>query len=140
MPCAAQLSHKSPSGQNGVNLEKGAVDTLSRSIIRSISVHPSNTHPSSAAGRAVPSFLYCSMMGPSCTTHCHAERRTVVGTLRKQKPWALCLCRNPTLRAQDWSRLRIQSLLYRSRGPLGKDYFRTTIFFPANFVTLLAVI
>ena len=46
----------------------------------------------------------------------------------------------PTLRAQDWSRLRIQSLLYRSQGPLGKDYFRTTIFFPANFVTLLAVI
>ena len=45
-----------------------------------------------------------------------------------------------TLRAQDWSRLRIQSLLYRSQGPLGKDYFRTTIFFPANFVTLLAVI
>ena len=45
-----------------------------------------------------------------------------------------------TLRAQDWSRLRIQSLLYRSHGPLGKDYFRTTIFFPANFVTLLAVI
>ena len=44
-----------------------------------------------------------------------------------------------TLRAQDWSRLRIQSLLYRSQGPLGKDYFRTTIFFPANFVTLLAV-
>ena len=46
----------------------------------------------------------------------------------------------PTLRAQDSSRLRIQSLLYRSQGPLGKDYFRTTIFFPANFVTLLAVI
>ena len=45
-----------------------------------------------------------------------------------------------TLRAQDWSRLRIQSLLYHSQGPLGKDYFRTTIFFPANFVTLLAVI
>ena len=45
-----------------------------------------------------------------------------------------------TLRAQDWWRLRIQSLLYRSRGPPGKDYFRTTIFFPANFVTLLAVI
>ena len=45
-----------------------------------------------------------------------------------------------TLRAQDWSRLRIQSLLYRSQAPLGKDYFRTTIFFPANFVTLLAVI
>ena len=46
----------------------------------------------------------------------------------------------PTLRAQDSSRLRIQSLQYRSQGPLGKDYFRTTIFFPANFVTLLAVI
>ena len=45
-----------------------------------------------------------------------------------------------TLRAQHWSRLRIQSLLYRSQGPLRKDYFRTTIFFPANFVTLLAVI
>ena len=45
-----------------------------------------------------------------------------------------------TLRAQDWSRLRIQSLLYRSQGPLGKDYFRMTIFFPADFVTLLAVI
>ena len=45
-----------------------------------------------------------------------------------------------TLRAQDSSRLRIQSLQYRSQGPLGKDYFRTTIFFPANFVTLLAVI
>ena len=44
------------------------------------------------------------------------------------------------LRAQDWSRLRIQSLVYHSQGPLGKDYFRTTIFFPANFVTLLAVI
>ena len=48
--------------------------------------------------------------------------------------------RHTTLRAQDWSRLRIQSLLYRAQGPLGKDYFRTTIFFPANFVTLLAVI
>ena len=46
----------------------------------------------------------------------------------------------PTLRAQDWLRLRIQLLLYHSQGPLGKDYFRTTIFFPANFVTLLAVI
>ena len=49
-------------------------------------------------------------------------------------------CGYCTLRAQDWLRLRIQSLLYRSQGPLGKDYFRTTIFFPANFVTLLAVI
>ena len=45
-----------------------------------------------------------------------------------------------TLQAQDSSRLGIQSLQYRSQGPLGKDYFRTTIFFPANFVTLLAVI
>ena len=45
-----------------------------------------------------------------------------------------------TLRAQDSSRLWIQSLQYRSQGPLGKDYFRTTIFFPANFVTLLAII
>ena len=26
------------------------------------------------------------------------------------------------------------------QGCLGKDYFRTTVFFPANFVTLLAVI
>ena len=31
-----------------------------------------------------------------------------------------------TLRAQDSSRLRIQSLQYRSQGPPGKDYFRTT--------------
>ena len=47
---------------------------------------------------------------------------------------------NTTLQAQDSSRLRIQSLQYRSQGSLGKDYFRTTIFFPANFVTLLVVI
>ena len=45
-----------------------------------------------------------------------------------------------TLRAQDSSRLRIQSLPYRPPGLPGKDYFRTTVFFPANFVTLLAVV
>ena len=41
-----------------------------------------------------------------------------------------------TLRARDSSLLRIQSLLYRPPGLPGKDYFRTTVFFPANFVTL----
>ena len=44
--------------------------------------------------------------------------------------------KGPTLRAQDWSRLRIQSLLYRSQGPLGKDYFRTTIFFSRQLCNL----
>ena len=46
----------------------------------------------------------------------------------------------PTLRAQDSSHLRIQLLPYRPPGLPGKDYFRTTVSFPTNFVTLLAVI
>ena len=35
-----------------------------------------------------------------------------------------------TLRAQDWSRLRIQSLLYRSQGPLGRTTLGRRYFFP----------
>ena len=44
-----------------------------------------------------------------------------------------------TPRAEDSSLLRIQLLLYRPPGLPGREYFRTTVFFPANFVTLLAV-
>ena len=64
----------------------------------------------------------------------------VQGDSAQDSPFCRVCVGGVTLRAQDSSRLRIQSLLYRSQGPLGKDYFRTTLFFPTNFVTLLAVI
>ena len=58
---------------------------------------------------------------------------------RNQTPLSKC---GPTSRCK----LRIPRVSesnrcnYRSQGPLGNDYFGTTIFFPANFVTLLAII
>ena len=44
------------------------------------------------------------------------------------------------LQARDSLLLRIQSLPYRLPGLPGKDYIQTTEFFPANFVTLFAMI
>ena len=47
-------------------------------------------------------------------------------------------CRSAsTLRAQDWSRLRTQSLLYRSQGPLGRTTLGRRYFFPPTLYPCL---
>ena len=58
VPCVVHLSAKSLSGQSGVNPEKGSIDTLSRSVIHSIFVYPSNNRTVSAGRKLVPAFLH----------------------------------------------------------------------------------
>ena len=83
---------------------------------------------------------------PHCSVHENGVKKDAVNMLQwcvapiqlhSERRGGIATAPPLTLRAQDWSRLRIQSLPYRSQGPLGRTTLGRRYFFPPTLYPCL---